>query len=82
MRLRDPSRRDEVIRKLGRKHVFLYKFWDIIPIASKRYNNKQSPADVPNAVRSAGSTLVFKMDPNLSEKQLVTIGKALLSVNR
>jgi len=79
IRLRDPSLRDEVIKMLGRKHVFLYKFWDPIPIEDRRYN-KQSPADVPNAVQSASSTLVFKMAPNLSEKQLVKIGKALLSV--
>ena len=32
--------------------------------------NKQSPADVPEAVRNARSTLVFKMNPNMSEKQL------------
>lgn len=80
IRLRIPSLRDKVIKMLGRKHVFLYKFWDTIPLEGIRYNNKQSLADVPNAVQNANSTLVFKMDPNLSEKQLVNIGNALLSV--
>jgi len=79
IRLRDPGRRDMVIKKLARKGVFLYSFWDPVPIEERRYN-EQSPADVPETVRNVRATLVFKMDPNMSEKQLVKIGEALLSI--
>ena len=79
IRLRDSGSRDRVIKILARKGVFLYRFWDPIPIEERKYNN-QNPADVPEAIRNSRATLVFKMDPNLSKKQLVKIGKALLSV--
>lgn len=79
IRLKDPGLGDRVINTLAQKGIFLYRFWDPIPIEERKYNN-QSPADVPEAVRKARSTLVFKMPPNLSEKQLVKIGEALLSI--
>ncbi|MFH1382048.1 MAG: aminotransferase class I/II-fold pyridoxal phosphate-dependent enzyme [Chloroflexota bacterium] len=81
LRLKDPDLITKAIKTLAQQHVFLYKFWDPIPLQQRKYNDRQSAADVPNAIRNAASTLVFKMDPNMSEKQLLRIGNALLSVS-
>lgn len=77
--LKEPGRRGEVIKMLAHKGVFLYSFWDPIPIKARKYN-EQSLADVPDAVRTAGATLVFKMAPGMSDKQLEKVGRVLQSV--
>jgi len=40
IRLRDPGSRNEVIKMLARKGVFLYSFWDPLPIEERRYNEQ------------------------------------------
>ena len=79
IRLKEPSRREEVIKTLAGRGVFLYSFWYPIPIEEMKYND-QTPADVPEAVRTSRATLVFKIDPNLTEKQLKKISEVLLTL--
>lgn len=77
IRIKEPKVKDKIINLCRNNHVYLSKFWDPLPIEQSKFY-KQNPADVPNAIDNARSTIVFKMNPNVSQSGLERIGNILM----
>ena len=71
--------RDEMINLCKNKHIYFSKFWDPLPIEQSSFY-KQSPADVPNAIDNARSTIVFKISPSISSSIIKSIGQTILEL--
>lgn len=77
IRIKEPKVKDKIINLCRNNHVYLSRFWDPIPV-QQNGSYKQSPADVPNAMDNARSTVVFKMNPNVSHGVLEKVGDILM----
>jgi len=77
IRVKEQKVKDKIINLCRNNHVYLSKFWGP-PLIEQTKFYKQSPADVPNAIGNARSTIVFKMNPNISQRTLEKIGNVLM----
>lgn len=75
--MKEPKLRDKTKNLCRNNHVYLSRLWDPIPVQQNK-SYKQSPADVPNAIHNAHSTMIFKMNPSMSQRELERIGNILL----
>jgi len=66
-----------VTYNLRQNNVFLSKFWEI-PLIEQNGQYRQSVTDVPNSVKIARKTSVFKMSPNLSNNSITIISQKLI----
>jgi len=77
IRIKEPNVKDKLINLCRNNHVYLSKFWDPLPIEQSKFY-EQCPADVPNAVDNARSTVVFKINPNVFQSGLERISNILM----
>lgn len=75
--MKEPKLRDKTKNLCRNNHVYLSRLWDPIPVQQNK-SYKQSPADVPNAIHNAHSTMIFKMNPSMSQRELERVGNILL----
>lgn len=76
IRIKDPEVHQRLTGYCKKSNVFLSTFWD--PLCSiQLYNKIQTCKDVPNSLTQSKCTLIFKMNPCLSESELKKIAMCL-----